>query len=260
MLLAIVACSHAFVPPSTRADLSRRSAIVTGLAAPLGQLARPQDAVASTAAKEALKEAAAAREAQEAEEKIVEGDPLTLALMLARKDLATCGPLLENREWDKVRKISEGVGKLLTFRGYTGESVKSRAESWGDAGEVELGKEILRRRKTLAVAINTLENGVFAAQTNNKPKMLSAAELQSSLTASVDALDAVIDKMGCAAARGMLLLPRRWRKHACLPHSHHTQISSAFSIRCDQRWKSGKCEIMPKEKSLGNLVMTSKGF
>ena len=211
-MLAVLACSHALVPPSPRADLSRptlqtssfgapygrRSVII---AAPLSLLARPHDAVASTAAKEALQAAAAAREAQAALTEIVEADPLTRALMFARKDLATCGPLLENRQWDKVRQITEGVGKLLTFRGYTGESVKSRAESWGDAGEVELGKEILRRRKTLVVAINALENAVFAAQTNNKPKMLSPDELQSSLTASVAALDAVIEKMGCARAR-----------------------------------------------------------
>ena len=91
---------------------------------------------------------------------------------------------------------------MLTFRGYTGESVKTRAEAWGDAGDPELGKEILKRRRALVKRLTVLENGVYAAQTNNKAKMLSSSELSDALSGSLVALDAVIDKMGYSRLMG----------------------------------------------------------
>lgn len=85
----------------------------------------------------------------------------------------------------------------LTFKGYTGESVKSRALAWAEAGEPTLSSEIIARRRALFINLSALDNGIFAAQQNNKKKMLSDAELQNALSGSIEALDSLIEKMGC---------------------------------------------------------------
>ena len=217
LLFALVAPSDALACPS----LARRSIVAASLAAPVALLAQPRASLASAEAKQALLEKARAREAQEAEENPSGLDPLTMRLTRSRNEFAACASLLEAKNWDEVRKVISTLLPLMTFKGYTGESVKSRAQAWVEAGNLELAKEILARRKALIDRLSSLDNALFAAQTNTKQKMLSDKELQVELAGVIQALEAIIDKMGC-----------------------------------DRRWKSGKCEILPSpdKKDLGNLV------
>ena len=215
-------CHGALVPPSP--SLSRRSVLLSAPAAAAFVLPLCP-ASASVEAKQAL--AAKALEREAAEDAIEAGrdkDPLTRRLQKSRDELESCKQLLADKEWDKVRAITGTLTPVLTFRGYTGESVKSRAESWNDAGEKELSKEIFKRRNTLVRALSALENGVFGNQTNDKKLKQSPEELQESLKGSIVALDAVIDKMGC-------------------------QIKEDGSER---RWRSGACEILPLERNLAS--------
>jgi hypothetical protein len=219
LLFAMVAPSDALAFSSRILD--RRSMIAASLAAPVALLAQPRASLASAEAKQALLEKARAREAQEAEENPSGLDPLTMRLTRSRNEFAACASLLEAKNWDEVRKVISTLLPLMTFKGYTGESVKSRAQAWVEAGNLELAKEILARRKALLDRLSSLDNALFAAQTNNKQKLLSDKELQGELAGVIQALEAIIDKMGC-----------------------------------DRRWKSGKCEILPSpdKKDLGNLV------
>lgn len=220
LLFAMVAPSDALACLA-ECKIDRRSLVAASLAAPVALLAQPRASLASAEAKQALLEKARAREAQEAEENPSGLDPLTMRLTRSRNEFAACASLLEAKNWDEVRKVISTLLPLMTFKGYTGESVKSRAQAWVEAGNLELAKEILARRKALLDRLSSLDNALFAAQTNNKQKLLSDKELQGELAGVIQALEAIIDKMGC-----------------------------------DRRWKSGKCEILPSpdKKDLGNLV------
>lgn len=220
----LVLLAHALVPsPGAPPALGRRSTFA-GFAVPLGLFALPGPAVAGgAAAKKAALEAARAREAAESDTagSMYGQDPLTFRLKQSRDELAQCASFLESKQWDKVRQAVSSLLPLMTFRGYTGESVKTRAEAWVSAGNLELAKEIFDRRGVLVKQLNALDQGVFAAQTSNKKLMLSEIGLQETLSSVLVALDAVIDKMDC-----------------------------------DRRWKSGKCEILPSaaNQDLGDLV------
>lgn len=146
-------------------------------------------------------------------------DPLTLSLRNSRDELAACAALLDARRWDEVRKVTAILLTSMTFKGYTGESVKSRAASWAAAGNAELALYILARRIALMRNLSTLENGVFAAQTSNKSKMLSAEELQAALAGALNELDLLLPKMGC-----------------------------------DSWVVAGFCEILPLDKSIADLA------
>jgi len=152
-------------------------------------------------------------------------DPLTVVLQESRVDYGTVPELLKAKAWDKVRQIDEKLLSHLTFSGYTGESVKARAVSWGDAGETELSKAILTRRTGLSRSVGALEQAVFAAQTNKKSSMLSEDELQTAAGKVIAELDGLLPLLGC-----------------------------------ERRWRSGKCEIlpMPEDRSLSDLVAGSK--
>ena len=123
--------------------------------------------------------------------------PLVKKLRKSREELDGCGPLLDAKQWADVRKPIDALLPALTFKGYTGESVKSRAAAWAAAGELQRSKEIVARRATLVVSLSKLDIALFAAQTNKKKDMLSPEELQDALTSSVNALDGLIAKMGC---------------------------------------------------------------
>ena len=123
--------------------------------------------------------------------------PLVKKLRQSREDLAACGPLLEAKQWEDVRKPINNLLPSLTFKGYTGESVKSRAAAWAAAGELERSKDIIAKRATLVVSLSKLDTALFAVQTNKKKDMLSPEELQDALTSTTGALDALIAKMGC---------------------------------------------------------------
>lgn len=99
--------------------------------------------------------------------------------------------------------------------------VKQRAESWRQAGETERSSKLLVSRKDLMLKLSTLENSVYAVQTNKKEGQLSVAELQQALTGVIEALDVVIAQMGCEA-----------------------------------RWKSGACEILalPENRNFRDLI------
>lgn len=222
MLTMLVLSTHgALTPPSARGAHGRRAVLSTGSLAAFGFAHVPAAFASSSDVKEAMMAKAKARESQESA--LIEaagggrGDPLTLKLLMFREQLKKEAPQqLEDKEWDNVRKVSTALLTQMTFSGYTGESVKARAESWYDAGDKVLSKEILVRRNILMRSISTLENGLYAAQTNNKKTMLSPDDLQGALASTVVALDAVIDKMGC-----------------------------------DRRWQSGRCEILPLAENAG---------
>ena len=56
-----------------------------------------------------------------------DSDPLTARLRELRADLDSAQLLLNERNFDAVRKVTDEVGTAMTFSGYTGESVKARA-------------------------------------------------------------------------------------------------------------------------------------
>lgn len=109
MLLAILAGSHALVPPSARAEMSRRSAIAAGLA---GLLARPDDAVAGTmaAATITMQQVAAANTASDADDPEALEDKFLAALKSGAKSEADrLARLLEDRGGSQ-RALAEGPG------------------------------------------------------------------------------------------------------------------------------------------------------
>lgn len=218
-IFALTSVTAALQPPVIEARWSRRPLAGALLAASSALFTRPPQALASAEAKRALLEKARAREA--AEKSVATIDPLTTRLVQFRQDLGGCSERIAAKDWDEVRRLVNALLPLMTFRGYTGESVKQRAEAWAAAGDEQLAKEILVRRSALVQSLSRLDNGLFAAQTNNRKTMLSDEDLQSALDAVLVALDAVVDKMGC-----------------------------------DRRWKSGACEILalPENKTLRDLV------
>jgi len=225
MLLALLFVAQPALQPSV-SQLGRRAVVAAGLTAPLGLMA-PRAAVASVEAKQAALAKARARE--DAASALIEGrdlDPLTRRLQKSRQELAECAPLLEAKKWDDVRKVTSTLVTIQTFRGYTGESVKARADAWTEAGETELATEIRARRATLVNQLSVLENGIFAAQVNDKKNRLSPEGLQEALAGSIVALDAVIDKMQC-------------------------QLKEDGTER---RWRSGACEILPLAPNLRDLA------
>ena len=136
-----------------------------------------------------------------------------MRLLDLKEDLIPCVQLLDESKYDAVRRPLKSILTQMTFSGYTGESVKSRAAAWYEAGDQEKFSSILKSRSLVMKRILALENALYAAQINNKKEMLSPAELQTSLAGVTEALDELIPKM-----------------------------------ECDQRWRSGKCEILPEEK------------
>jgi len=192
---------HVSSPAPCAATLSRRAALFGALSAPLTIAATPNPALAENS----------------------RIDPLTIRLKQSREELDACVRLLENKQWDQVRKIINELLAPMSFNGYLGESVKSRAAAWVAAGELERSERIVARRSKLMGYLSTLQNGVYAAQTSNKQKMLSPDELQATLASASAALDDVIAEMGC-----------------------------------ERRWASGKCEILPKDRDLSDLVAGNK--
>lgn len=124
-------------------------------------------------------------------------DPLTLKLKKSREELVQCPALIEAKQWDDVRQKINALLPFLTFKGYTGESVKSRALSWARVGEIELSDEIVARRRKLVLTLSSLDTALFAAQTNKPAKMLTPQELQDTLSEAIEALDSLIAKLGC---------------------------------------------------------------
>ena len=223
MLVILILSPGALAPPSSA--LSRRAVLA---AAPLSLLAQPHAAVAGgLEAKQKALETARAREAKEAAyEAGLDADPLTRTLQVYRSQLADAEPLLENKKWDDVRKITQKLLTIMTLRGYTGESVKARADAWMEAGETKKANEIFERRQDLVVKTSTLELAIFAAQTNDKKKMVTPDELKLQLKGVVTSLDAVIAKMGCQKKED----------------------------GTERRWRSGACEILPLAPDLRDLM------
>ena len=191
----------------------RRVASLAAVAVPFAAQ-RPLPALASADAKRAVLEKARQREASEAGA-AKDGDPLTRKLQTAREDFDDADSFIADKEYESVRKVINALLPVLTFKGYTGESVKSRAEAWVAAGQPEKAKDILLKRNELVRKLATLDRGLYGAQTNDKKILLSSAELQEALSGAVGALDAVIRTMDC-----------------------------------ERRWKSGKCEILPMDRDL----------
>lgn len=225
----VALCSGALVAPNMH-GLDRRSAIAVGVSAPLALLSRPNIATASAAAKQALLEKAAKRQA--VEDVAMDGDPLTSRLKRSRDALSSCEGPLAQKKYDPVRKEINDLLPVMTFRGYLGESVKARAESWAAAGdplskEYALAQVIFSRRSDLVRRLSALDRALFAAQTSNKKAMLSNDELLQSLRGVIEALDLVIEKMGC---------------------------DGGIADRAERRWKNGTCEILPLRADLRDLV------
>ena len=228
----LISAAAALVPSSSsRGDVavSRRAVLASGplLAAGPLLLAQPRAAFASPEAKQAALAKAAEREAAEAAvEAGRDADPLTRTLQVYRDRLAAAGPMLDNKEWDAVRKMTSKLLTVMTLRGYTGESVKARADSWKEAGQEKKADKILELRQALVININQLEVAIFAAQTNDKKKMLSSEELKTLLAGVVTGTDGLIGQMGC-------------------------QLKEDGTER---RWRSGACEILPMAPNLRDLA------
>lgn len=217
----------ALVTPSRSSNRLQRRSVLAAVSAPLGLAALPHVAAASVEAKEAALAKARAREAAEAEKAAGRDiDPLTRRLQKSREELEEARPLLETKQWDAVRKITGTLVPVMTFRGYTGESVKSRADAWTEAGEKAKAKAIIDKRSSLVAQLSALDNAVFAAQTNDKKNRKSPEELQQIVTGSIAALDDVIALMGC-------------------------QLKEDGTER---RWRSGACEILPLAPNLRDLA------
>ena len=156
-------------------------------------------------------------------------DALTLALQQSRADFEIAPQLLESARWDDVKKLTVDLLPLLTFSGYRGESVKSRANAWLAAGEEEKSKAIAAKRTALAKSINRLEVGLYNVQTGKGKKCVKGVcaydteDMQEATAAIIAALDGLLPLMGC-----------------------------------ENRWQSGKCEILPKDRS-GIEALVSQG-
>ena len=157
---------------------------------------------------------------------ISDTDPLTERLRELRADLDAAVFLLNDRNFDAVRKVTDEVGTAMTFSGYTGESVKARAAAWATAGDMDLSKAIVLKRNALARKVNELANAVYTAQ-SNKAKMAPNAvdEMQVTLAGIAADMDSLLPLMGC-----------------------------------EERWASGKCEILPApgDRQLTDLIAGSK--
>jgi len=124
-------------------------------------------------------------------------DPITLKLKVAREQLGAGISKIDDKQWDALRKPINALLPSLSLKGYTGESVKSRALAWARVGNVERSEEIIALRGALVVQLSQLDNALFAAQTNKAKKMLSEKEMKDVLQGTLAALDALIAKMGC---------------------------------------------------------------
>jgi hypothetical protein len=153
-------------------------------------------------------------------------DALTLALQQSRAEFELAPQLLESAKWDAVRKLTTDLLPLLTFSGYRGESVKSRANAWLAAGEEEKSRAIAARRIEIAKNVNRLEIGLYNMQSGKGGKTCvkgvctyDTKDMQEATAGIIAALDALLPLMGC-----------------------------------EQRWQSGKCEILPKDRSVTSLI------
>jgi len=228
--VSVTFCALATSPHAERGGSShrrhiaaRRLFIAAGLAAPLAH-AWPRVACASLAAKQAVIAKAKERASAELDAMTPSGgDPLTTKLARARDEFADGGArALEDQDWDALRKSVRALSPLLTFGGYTGESLKGRAEAWAAAGDVPKAKEILVRRNALARKLTALDTSLYAVQTSKKP-LPSAAELSEALMGVIEALDGVLAYMGC-----------------------------------EQRWKSGACEIIPLRRCVAGVCVNER--
>lgn len=127
-LLLLLSHGALMLPSSSRGgEIGRRSVLAAvGLAAPLSLIVRPHGAVAfADEFKEAALAKARAREGAVESAKVADDrlDPLTLRLQQSRAELSNCYETLEARQWDKARQVISRLLPLMTFRGYTGESV-----------------------------------------------------------------------------------------------------------------------------------------
>ncbi|EOD17523.1 hypothetical protein EMIHUDRAFT_470281 [Emiliania huxleyi CCMP1516] len=103
-------------------------------------------------------------------------DPLTLRLRQSREELAACGPLLEQRRWDEVRKVTSVLLAAMTFKGYTGESAElTGAVSELDALLPEMGSDAHRR--SLAAPLHLCDSWVVAGVCEILPQSKSLGDL-----------------------------------------------------------------------------------
>jgi hypothetical protein len=91
-------------------------------------------------------------------------DILVQKLKERRDALSGCAERLDAGDWDSVRKVIQTVLVYLSTRGYTGESVKSRALEMGDDG-----KPLVDARRALLVKLGTLDKYLYDLQVNVGP-------------------------------------------------------------------------------------------
>uniref|UniRef100_A0A7S4C685 Uncharacterized protein n=1 Tax=Chrysotila carterae TaxID=13221 RepID=A0A7S4C685_CHRCT len=127
---------------------------------------------------------------------VLAAEPFEVQLRASREELAASEAKLRDRDWDKLRLTISKLVKLLTVKGYLGESVKSRAAAMGAAGE-----EITYRRVKLLQNLYSVDKFAFEQQLRkfeigSDAELLEIAKAAESLKTSVGLLDAIILGLG----------------------------------------------------------------
>lgn len=117
-----------------------------------------------------------------------DGDALAEQLLDARDGLAKCTELADARDWDAIRRAVALTLSFLSLKGYTGESVKSRALRLGG----EAGEKLAAARRALLVELGSLDRLAFDAQLS---RGVEPSAFSSPIDASVRALDAVLEAL-----------------------------------------------------------------
>ena len=117
-------------------------------------------------------------------------DALADRLMQARTALDSAKGWLANDEIQSVRKTVDITLKLLTIKGYLGESVKSRA---ADMGEGDASAVILAERKKLILNLGYLDKYCYSRQTGADAS--GASDAERNREEALTALDAILARL-----------------------------------------------------------------
>jgi len=191
MLLILTASLSLLTPPPLgRAGpaLPRRACLAAAAATAAGLHAPPAIAIG-----ESLMEAA------------VSADPLIVRLKQAREGIAAVPLQADSGDWAAVRKTVSFTLPFLTLKGYTGESVKSRAASL----KTEQAKAtVLDQRSALLVSLAKLDKAAYAVQIGKTPPA-EASEV-CVLLAAASRRPCPVWRWGLALSRPCSLPGGRW--------------------------------------------------
>lgn len=106
-------------------------------------------------------------------------------LKQSREGISQISAKAQAGDWDAVRQAVSFTLPFLSVKGYTGESVKSRAVTLTD----DVKNQVIAQRQALLVALGTLDKAAYNVQTG-KAKPLDVAE---TITSCADDALAAID-------------------------------------------------------------------